>query len=435
MRPSSQVHAFRLTVGAITLAFVGWLSGHIGMTLVLASVLYLLWHLVNVVRLHAWLKNPQQVIPESFGIWADIFDGINALDQENQQQKTAYRDMIREFQNLTNAFPDATLVIDKQDSITWCNDAAVTLLGLRLPDDLGQAVTNLIRGPAFTEWLGGTGSVTGGLEMISPVDDNRWLQATAIPFQENQRLIILRNITDLHNVEQLRRDFVANISHELRTPVTVLIGYLEMLRDHPASDIAEPVERMQNQALQMRALLDDLLELSRLQSDEIHGRDSVVDITATLRQLKEQAEEISQGRHTFHFDVDNNLRVMGIAQDLASAFGNLIVNAIRYTPESGTIHVCWQDSAEGPRLSVRDTGIGIPKRHIPRLTERFYRVSPDRARQSGGTGLGLAIVKHVLNAHRAKLLIHSELGEGSEFVCVFPPERRVLALEKETHPG
>jgi len=428
---SWKLHGIRLAAAALVLATLGWLSGHTSVVLCLAAVLYLLWHLVNLVRLHTWLQNPQQDIPASRGIWDSIFGSINALEQQNQQQKAAYQDMITEFQNLTNAFPDATLVIDSQNLITWSNQAAVPLLGLRLPDDIGQTVTHLVRDPDFAEWLAMHESLKGGLEMPSPVNDNQWLHVTAVPFQEDQRLIILRNITELHNVEQLRRDFVANISHELRTPVTVLTGYLELLSEHPQREISEPVARMQSQALQMRTLLDDLLELSRLQNDEIHSQDTAIDIASLLRQLQEQAEEISHGRHTLHFEVDQNLRITGVAHDIASAFGNLIGNAIRYTPESGAIHVRWQDSAEGPLLSVKDTGVGIPKRHIPRLTERFYRVSPDRSRQSGGTGLGLAIVKHVMNAHRAKLLIHSELGEGSEFVCVFPLARRVLLTTQE----
>lgn len=425
---SWKLHGSRLALGITLLVLAGWLADAVWLVLIVAFLAFVAWHLVNLVWLHRWLRGPGREPPESLGIWADIFDGINALDQQNHQQGAAYRHMIGEFQNLTNAFPDATLVIDQHDTITWCNDAAVALLGLRLPGDLGQAVTNLVRGPAFAEWLAVQASFNSRLEMPSPADDNQWLQVTAVPFQDTQRLVILRNITDLHNVEQMRRDFVANISHELRTPVTVLTGYLELLREHPARDIADPVERMHAQTLQMRALLDDLLELSRVQGDIIRGLDEEVDIAALLRQLEEQAQEVSQGRHQFRFEADPYLRLNGMANDLASAFRNLIVNAIRYTPEAGKIEVRWSDSPEGPRLSVKDNGPGIARRHIPRLTERFYRVSTDRARQSGGTGLGLAIVKHVMNAHRARLLIHSELGEGSEFICLFPPERRILKL-------
>jgi two-component system, OmpR family, phosphate regulon sensor histidine kinase PhoR len=298
------------------------------------------------------------------------------------------------------------------------------MLGLRSPEDLGKPVTNLLRGPDFASWLAVQGQVKSPLEMRSPRNDNVWLSVTAIPFQEHQRLVILRDNTEIHNVEQIRRDFVANISHELRTPLTVLQGYLELLQENESSEVSEAVARMLAQTAQMQMLLEDLLELSRLQSDEIQGEEQAVDVPGMLMQLKEQADELSRGRHELVFDVAPGPWLSGIASDLESAFGNLISNAIKYTPDGGTISVSWQDSEAGPQLSVRDTGIGIPGRDIPRLTERFYRVGSDRARQTGGTGLGLAIVKHVLNAHQATLKIESELGEGSVFTCTFPPERR-----------
>ena len=226
--------------------------------------------------------------------------------------------------------------------------------------------------------------------MPSPTNENHWLQVSAVPVREGRRLIVFRDITRVHNLEQVRRDFVANISHELRTPVTVILGYLELLQDQSNDQLSAAIGRMQAQALQMRALLDDLLELSRLQSNEIQGVEREVEVSALLGQLREQAEEVSRGQHTIQFRVDPDLRLSGVAADLESAFRNLSMNAINYTPEGGQITVTWEDSEAGPSLTVRDTGIGIPKRHIPRLTERFYRVGSDRARHSGGTGLGLA---------------------------------------------
>jgi two-component system phosphate regulon sensor histidine kinase PhoR len=333
--------------------------------------------------------------------------------------------MIAEFQSLTNALPDATLVIDQKMNITWFNETAISLLGLRNPEDLGQTVTNLLRGSDFAEWLDQAEISDKRLEMISPANENQWLHVSSVPFQEDQRLIVLRDSTKLHNLEQIRQDFVANISHELRTPVTVLLGYLEMLQDHSSKDVASAVDRMHNQAVQMKLLLDDLLELSRLQSDEILGEDRLVDMPTVLEQLKEQAEEISKGKHHINFDVDTTLQLKGVSADLESAFRNLIINAIIYTPESGKISVRWHDSEVGPFLSIKDDGIGIPAKDLPRLTERFYRVGKDRNRESGGTGLGLAIVKHVMNAHEANLIVRSELGEGSEFCCQFGNERAV----------
>jgi two-component system phosphate regulon sensor histidine kinase PhoR len=425
---SWKFHGARLAAAAALALLAGWLTGHFALAVGSGLLAYLLWHVSQVLRLYAWLQQPRDDVPESHGIWAEIFDSIRALNQQNRQQETRYKSMIAEFQSLTNALPDATLVIDAQDNIAWCNDTSRMLLGLKVPEDMGQAVTNLLRDPDFAEWLSSGKRAGSTLEMPSPVSDNRWLHVTAVPFQQEQWLIVLRDITDIHNVEQIRRDFVANISHELRTPVTVLLGYLEMLQNHSAREVSEAVRRMHGQAVQMKSLLDDLLELSRLQSDEIQGEERETDIPAMLEQLKEQAEEISQGQHTLIFEVDPQLWLSGVGADLQSAFRNLIINAIRYTPESGTITVSWRDSPEGAVFSVKDTGIGIPKRDLPRLTERFYRVGSDRARRSGGTGLGLAIVKHVLNAHKAKLVIRSELGEGSEFSCIFPRERSVLSL-------
>jgi len=424
---SWKFHSGRLLLTIVFTLLAGWLVGHTALAVAAGAGVFLAWQVFNIWRLHTWLKNPESDAPQSHGIWAEIFDSLRALDQHRRQQESSYKIMIAEFQSLTNALPDATLIVDSQDNITWCNDTAVALLGLRIPEDLGQAVTNLLRGPDFAQWLAAGDRANNRLEMPSPLNDNRWWQVTAVLFQQDQWLIVLRDITELHNVEQVRRDFVANISHELRTPVTVFLGYLELLQNHPEPEVCSAVERMQTQALNMKSLLDDLLELSRLQSDEIQGEVQEIDIPAMVEQLKEQAAEISGGRHSLEFNVQPGLRITGVATDLESAFRNLIINAIRYTPEKGRIMVSWLDSPDGPRFAVKDTGIGIPKRDLPRLTERFYRVGSGRGRQSGGTGLGLAIVKHVLNAHKAILIIRSELGEGSEFICQFPRDRKTSA--------
>ncbi len=420
-------HAWRLLALLAAGAVVGFMTGWLWQILVVVLAGFSAWELFYLRRLARWLQQPDAEPPEGTGLWADIFDGMRNVNEGHRRQSDRYEARIREFQDLTNSMPDATLVVGVHDEITWGNQAAETMLGLRLPADLGQAITHLVRVPGFADWLEVQDHVQGDFEMPSPTNDSHWLQVSAVPIEDERRLIMFRDITRVHNLEQVRRDFVANISHELRTPVTVILGYLELLQDQSNEQLSGALERMQSQALQMRALLDDLLELSRLQSDEIQGEEQEVDVPALLGQLKEQAEEVSRGRHRIRFEIDAALRLCGVAAELEAAFRKLIMNAINYTPEGGTITVTWQDSDEGPQLSVRDTGIGIPKRHIPRLTERFYRVGSDRARHSGGTGLGLAIVKHVLNAHRARLLIRSELGEGSEFICLFPEDREPSA--------
>jgi two-component system phosphate regulon sensor histidine kinase PhoR len=325
---------------------------------------------------------------------------------------------------LAHAFPDATLVIDGHDMISWFNDSAVQLLNLQTPTDRGQTVTNLIRDPSFADWLSIHDKLRGTLTIVCPIDDNVMLQVSAVRFRKNQRLLILRDITDVHNTERMRHDLVANVSHELRTPLTVLLGYLEILKIQPEEPNPEAIDRMFNQARQMHALIEDLLELSRLQDIDKQDDSVTVDIPTLLAQLSEQAEDLSQGKHKLRFKVDPDLNLSGVEPDLKSAFQNLIVNALNYTPEKGSIVVTWKKSPEGLVFCVKDEGIGIPYRDIPRITERFYRVGDDRNRKTGGTGLGLAIVKHVLNTHDARLEIKSELGKGSEFCCIFPTERQ-----------
>jgi two-component system phosphate regulon sensor histidine kinase PhoR len=416
-----------LLLGAVAIILLGWLTGFPAIVIGMAAAGFIGWQIYNLWALYRWVQSPTGEIPQSFGLWADIYDGISKMEVRNLRQKDRYVAMIGEFRSLTNALPDATLVIDANDAITWFNSAAEELLALNNPGDLGQSVTNLIRGPDFADWLAVQGEVRSPLEMPSPRNEQRRLTVNATAFRDNQRLVVLRDTTEVYNLEKIRRDFVANISHELRTPLTVVQGYLELLDQHPSSDVAAAVEKMLSQTGQMQSLLDDLLELSRVQSGELQGDEEVINVPALLTQLKEQAEELSRGRHEITWDIDPGLQLKGISADLESAFGNLISNAIKYTPEDGEIAVSWKKGENGPHFSVMDTGIGVPNRDIPRLTERFYRVGADRGRSTGGTGLGLAIVKHVVNAHQAGLVIESELGEGSTFTINFPEDRSCQA--------
>lgn len=422
-RRSWKFHLSRFLGGAIVVLLAGLLSGHLVATSVTALAVYTCWQIYNIRKLHQWLDNSDLEPPESLGIWSDVFDRINQIQKQNIVNREQQIATIREFQSVTNAFPDASLVIDHNDAITWFNDAAEQLLGLKEAEDLGQPVTNLIRGPDFANWLAVQSQVSSKLEIPCPRDANIFLSLSAIAYREGQRLVILRDISDIHNLERIRRDFVANVSHELRTPLTVLFGYLETIGDQCSKELKPVIRKMQRQAEQMRALLNDLLELSRLQSDEHETSDEDINVPAMLALLKEQAEELSVGKHTLIFEIQPDVWLRGIPSDIESVFRNLIQNAIHYTPEGGSITVQWQARNSRPVFSVTDTGTGIPKRDIPRLTERFYRVGSDRSRETGGTGLGLSIVKHVLNAHQANLKIESTLGEGSCFTCSFTNER------------
>jgi two-component system phosphate regulon sensor histidine kinase PhoR len=431
MNKTWKFHAGSLLVAGAGVLTVGWALGHPGTAILAALAAYSMWHFVNIWRLYFWIQNPGREKPASLGVWADIFDRISSMEQRNRKQKARYQSMIDDFQNLTDAFPDATLIIDANARLTWFNNSAGTLLELKEPEDIGRPVTNLVRSADFNEWLAIQDEVKSRLEMPAPGKENTWLDVSTVSIRGDQRLIILRDFSEVHYVEQIRKDFVTNISHELRTPLTVMRGYLELLQDRPSDELTDAINRMHTQAIQMQTMLDDLLDLSRLQAVEAHGEEEYVDIAAILLQLREQADEISRGNHVLQFDVESGLALHGIKSDLESAFRNLIVNALKYTPDGGSVSVSWYNSDQGATLSVTDTGIGIPKREIPRLTERFYRVGSDRGRESGGTGLGLAIVKHVLNRHQARLVIDSEYGVGSQFTCVFPPERHRTVTKRQ----
>jgi len=269
------------------------------------------------------------------------------------------------------------------------------------------------------------------VEIPSPVDDKVHLSVQVIIYGDNQRLLIARDVTRLRRLEAMRRDFVANVSHELRTPVTVLVGYLETLEEDAecARRWARPLALMREQATRMRRIVDDLLMLSRLETEDAghHPRArQPVDVPALLGRIVEEARALSGPRgHRIGLEAERGLGLAGSEGELASAFTNLLANAVQYTPEGGEIRVRWWSDAAGAHLAVSDTGIGIAPEHIPRLTERFYRVDVARSRATGGTGLGLAIVKHVLQRHDARLHIESEPGRGSTFRCDFPPERLV----------
>jgi len=425
IKPNWTYHLLRLGAGILLALGVGWWSGQLILIPGLFLLLYLGWLVYNSLRLYRWLQSWDSEPPDSLGMWAEIFDRIAAIQKQNLKRNRQYQEVIDDFEGLADAFPDATLVIDSQDAISWFNDSALQLLNLKAPVDRGQAVTNLIREPAFADWLAVQDKLQSTLDITCPGDDNMSLQISAIRFRKNQRLLILRDITDVRNLDRMRHDLVANVSHELRTPLTVLLGYLEILKTQPQETNPKLIKRMFKQARQMNDLLEDLLELSRLQDTQKQDGAVIVDVPALLAQLSEQAEDLSNGRHKLLFKIEPGLGLRGVEADLKSAFQNLVVNAINYTPENGSVKVVWQETTAGLVLSVNDSGVGIPYRDIPRLTERFYRVGDDRNRKTGGTGLGLAIVKHVLNSHDARLEITSKPGKGSEFRCIFPLERKV----------
>jgi two-component system phosphate regulon sensor histidine kinase PhoR len=323
------------------------------------------------------------------------------------------------------ALPDSIVILDAESRIVWLNDTAHPHLGLSRGRDEGHFVYYLIRSGRFIEWLNAC-DYSHPLLISSPVRPETRLSLRMVPMPERRRMLLAQDVTELERVEAMRRDFVANVSHELRTPITVIAGFLEAFADMDDPNPAEfrrHVHLMLEQTERIRRLLDDLLTLARLESAPDLGSESV-DICAMARQLQEEARSLSQGRHEIELRCQTGLRVRGSPQELQSALGNLVVNAVRYTPEGGRISLLWRASEYGgAEFSVSDTGEGIEARHIPRLTERFYRVDRGRSRASGGTGLGLAIVKHVLQRHQGRLRIESTLGKGSTFTAIFPAEQ------------
>ena len=402
----------RVLVMAALALLAGFVSGRYLPVLLLVTAGYLAWHLYNVRRLLVWLRAGKGFEPpESSGIWDAIYEDIYRLQQRNRNRKRNLRRLLKRFHKMTAALPDGTVELRSGgEEIEWWNNAASRLLGLSYPRDVGQRISTLIRHPAFQHYLAG-GDFDKAVEMPSPVDENITLRLRIIPYSGNRRLLIARDMTRLQSLERTRQDFVANASHELRSPLTVLAGYLETLAgaDGSCRDYQPQLRIMQAQTERMNRIVEDLMLLSQL-----------------VDTLVEQARELDGvDGHEFVVEVDRGLCLRGRESEIYSAFSNLVFNALRYTPAGGRITLRWRREEEAPVFSVEDTGTGIAPHHLPRLTERFYRVDAGRSREHGGTGLGLAIVKHVLMRHDGRLLIDSEPERGSTFSCRFDAARAV----------
>lgn len=418
----------------------GLLVGSYGWLISLAVAVFLARHLYQLHRLDHWLRagrkrNP----PQSWGVWGEVFEQYYQIQRRHYKRKKRLGKVIREFRESTAAMPDGTLVLDGEFRIVWFNDAARQLLRLNKARDLRQPIGNLVRSPGFNAYLRGR-QYDHPTQISSPIDDSRELSARLIPYGTDQYLALFRDVTRLHRLQAMRRDFVANASHELRSPITVLAGYLESLAQEKAlgPEWAAPLEEMQAQCLRMTSLINELMELSRLETEESEAPDSVtVDVPGLIRRIIQyaRAEEVGGGARELDIELVNcqSIHLAGSEQELHSAFSNLIINAVRYTGEHGRIEVRWEiDEAGRPVFEVRDNGIGIDEKHLPFITQRFYRVNSSHSRRRGGTGLGLAIVKHVLQRHGAELEVDSKLGEGSVFRCRFPAGRaREVAVSQD----
>ena len=396
-------------------------------------LLYVLHHLRNLYALDGWLRKPDvATVPHGSGMWEEVYAVLYQLERRQSDSERNLSTALERFQQAGEAMPDGVVMLNSDGQIEWCNPVAEVQFGISLERDRGQWINYLIRQAQFTDYLAAH-NYREPLIFKSTRNRDLVLSVQLVPFGDEQKLLISRDITQLERVETMRRDFVANVSHELSTPLTVVGGFLETLADMEHLD--EPQTKhhlhlMLDQTTRMQHLVKDLLTLSKLESPHSAHREDRIDVPRLLQGLLQEAQSLSAGKHRLRLNLPCKQWLVGSESELRSAFGNLISNAIRYTPEGGEIILQWENWEGEGVFSVQDTGIGIEPQHIPRLTERFYRVDQSRSRETGGTGLGLAIAKHALTRHQARLEIESAPGKGSTFSACFPARR--LIQENQT---
>lgn len=415
-----------LAVALALAALVGIFSDHFWAALALAALGVLAWHYWRMRTIINHIAARRRIHPpDGPGLWNETERLLARQQSETHARKKRLVTMLRAYREAAAALPDAVIVLKRNSQRTlWFNKAATTLLGLQYPDDIDRPIGDRLQSLQLSHWLAAGRNAEPMHDAASPVDPGLRLNLRLIPHSDEYWLLIARDVSKLLHLEEMRRDFVANVSHELRTPLTVLHGYLDMMDDEDGSEMSRMFSEMRQQSQRMTQLVEDLLTLSRLESQERMDDDHVA-MPLMLAVLRREADALSQGRHAIAIEDTAGVDLWGSNKELHSAFSNLVGNAIRYTPAGGHITVHFAREGEGAVLEVADSGYGIPATHIPRITERFYRVSSSRTRETGGTGLGLSIVKHVLNHHDAHLGIHSEVGKGSTFSCHFGKERIV----------
>lgn len=408
-------------------AVVGWALDILPWALWLATSAYVVWILIQLRRIKIWFVGPDNVEPPvSNSLFGDVLDGIYRMQKQRIQERIHLQAQLDYLRASFASLDDGAVMLDSNGYIEWSNSAAERMLGLRYPEDQQQLITHLIRQPEFIQYYEG-GTYYDSLQITSAVSEHLDLQISITYFGEGSRLLFARDITETNRLQEMRRDFVANVSHELRTPLTVINGYLHTLAEMSVAgdelNSRRAIDQMLMQSERMENLIKDLIVLSRLESIPETSEQEQVNLPAMLEMIREEALGAVKGRRTILIDCDNTISLLGSNDELRSAFTNLVMNAAKYTPEDGEIRLRWFRDQRNAYLSVDDNGEGIDDHHLPRLTERFYRVDTSRSINTGGTGLGLAIVKHIMLRHQAELQIRSNLGEGSCFTCVFPMNR------------
>jgi len=417
-----------LVIGAV----LGWLGGSVWLGISGALGLYLTWNLWQLRALHFWLQNRSVADPpDAMGLWGDVVAQVVRLHRRKRFHKEKLTRLFRELRRSTAAMPDGVVMLDPQSEIVWFNRKAGELLDLSRRADLGLRIDNLVRNPDFVRYLrGGHYSMPVIVRIDTPTE--RHIAFQLISYGEDQRLLMLRDVTREVRMEQMRKDFVANASHELRSPLTVVAGYLENFSTDPGlGELTAPVAEMRRQTDRMTRIIEDLLELSRFEANDAPIKGLPIDVSAMASMLRKDVLARPAHPRQVEVAIESGAQLLGDEAMVQSAFSNLVDNAAKYTPPDGSMQIRWWTDDEGGHFSVRDTGPGISAEHLPRLTERFYRVDPGRSRETGGSGLGLAIVKHALHRHGGRLEIESIEGRGSTFTCHFPRdrvlERRVAA--------
>lgn len=411
---------------ALAVAFlVGLMFGRVALALAIAFGLYSLVQLWNVLRLEFWLRHRRvETPPDSSGVWGEVVTIISRIYRRKQFHRARSRELLREFRRLTAAMPEGAVLLGPDHEILWFNARAGEWLRLRKKRDVGIRIENLVRHPVFIEYL--HSGVPSEGPIVQDLESERWLAFNLVRTGTAERhLLMIRDVSQEQQLQSMRKDFVANASHELRSPLTVISGYLDALADDDNLDPSwnTPLLEMRRQAERMRTIIKELLELSKLESGERTQDDRPVDMGGMLALLRKEVMALDHRPREVRLALESDALLKGVESELHSIASNLISNAVKYTPPEGEIELRWWTDESGAHLSVRDTGVGIAEEHIPRLTERFYRVDPGRARSMGGSGLGLAIVKHALQRHGGTLEVKSKEGMGSTFICHFPSAR------------
>ncbi|HEY5103115.1 MAG TPA: phosphate regulon sensor histidine kinase PhoR [Steroidobacteraceae bacterium] len=422
----------RLLGTVVTGVVLGWICGYVWAGIAGLLALHLLWQLATLFRLDWWTRHRTYADPPNLGgAWGEIVAQVMRLHRRKRFHKQRFITLVRQIQRSTAALPDGVVILNGQREIVWFNRTASTLLNLRGHDDLGLRIDNLLRQPEFGRYLD-TAQYEIPLVIQPTLTADIHLSLQVVPYGEGQQLLLVRDVSRQVRLEAMRKDFVANASHELRSPLTVVSGYLETLGQDPALDpeLRAPVAEMRRQAERMTTIIHDLLALSRLEETDELVAGEPIEVAALMAMLRKDVVARAEHPREVNVRVDSSALLLGNESEVHSAFSNLVDNAAKYTPTQGSIDMRWWADADGGHFSVTDTGIGIQAEHIPRLTERFYRADSGRSRATGGSGLGLAIVKHVLQRHGATLEIRSTPGSGSAFTCHFPLRRVVAAREE-----